>query len=101
MKSGLVRSLLKPGGNLTGIRPGGRIAKVLDLHLNIAPDTTSIFAPHNPAVGASIQSLAEVNRDARALGINVNIAEVSTGDELTAALHDLPEDTDALFLLTY
>ena len=100
VKSGLVQSLVKPGGNLTGIGSGGRIAKVLEFHMAIVPDTSRIYVPHNPPDDASVQSLAELEIGAAALGIELVVVEVITPDELTAALDNVPKDVDAIFLLT-
>ena len=45
VKSGIVGSLVKPGGNLTGIKVGGHSAKALDWLLKVAPDIKNIFVP--------------------------------------------------------
>lgn len=100
VRSGLVENLVKPGGNLTGIRTGGNIAKILEIQLAIDPYTDLIFVPHNPVDNASVQSLAELASGAADLGIELVVTEVSTDEELSAALADVPESTDFLFLLT-
>lgn len=100
VKSGLVREILQPGGNVTGVRSGGRIAKILELHLIIAPDTSRIFVPHNPADNASIQSLAELRNESSALGIDLVVIEVITDAGLSTALRNIPKDVDSIFLLT-
>ena len=100
VKSGLVQELRQPGGNVTGVRSGGRIAKILELHLEIAPDTSRIFVPHNPADNASVQSLAELRRESSALGIDLVVVEVATDTELSTAFREMPLDVDSIFLLT-
>jgi putative ABC transport system substrate-binding protein len=97
--SGLVDSLTHPGGNLTGIRTGGSIAKGLEWLLAIAPDTRRLFVPHNPEDSGSVQGLAELSEPAAALGLELVIAEVSTSDEFNAAMDAIPEDVDAIFVL--
>ena len=100
LKSGLVDDFLSPGGNLTGIRTGGHIAKIIELHLQIVPDTKHFFVPHNPADDASVQSLSELKRVTSGLGIDLTVAEVRTVEELSSALGRPPENVDSLFLLT-
>ena len=96
----MVENLVKPGGNLTGIRTGGQTAKILEIQQMIDSDTDLIFVPHFPADNASVQSLAELANGAAALGIELLVTEVSTDEELSVALGNLPEGTDFLFLLT-
>lgn len=97
--AGLVDSLIQPGGNLTGVRVGGSIAKQLGLIQTLAPGTARIYIPHNPDEGGSVSSLAETTAAAPGLGIEPVVAEVRTQDELSTALATIPEDVDAIFLL--
>ena len=45
VKSGIVKSLVKPGGNLIGIKAGGHSAKALYWLLKVVPDIKNIFVP--------------------------------------------------------
>ena len=96
--SGVVESLVRPGGNLTGVRGGGHLAKMLELLGRIAP-TTTCFVPHNPADNSSVQGLAELRQAADALGVELVTPEVRTSEELTAALGAIPPEVDAMLVL--
>ena len=100
VRSGLVQSLVRPGGNLTGIRTGGRISKILEIYTKINPDIRSIFVPHVAGDDSSVQSLDELESESSAMGLDLLVVEVSTGGELLSALRNVPGDADALFLLT-
>lgn len=100
LKSGLVDDFINPGGNMTGIRSGGQIAKIIELHLQIVPDTKRIYVLHNPVDDASVQSLNELQRVTSELGITLSVVEVANDDELSAALSKPPTDVDSIFLLT-
>ena len=99
VSSGIVNSLINPGGNLTGIRGGGHMAKMLDWLQRIAPATTRCFVPYNPLEGASVQALAELKKAARTLGVHLVIPEVRTSEELKKALSSIPRDIDAIVVL--
>ena len=99
VSSGVVDSLIKPGGDLTGIRGGGHMVKMLDWLLRIAPDTKRCFAPYNPEETASVQALAELEKAAGLLGVDLVAPEVRTSEELSERLSDLPLDADAIIVL--
>ena len=59
--SGVVESLLRPGGNLTGIRAGGFVPKNLEWLLRIAPESKHLYVPHNPnGIGIAPEHLERV-----------------------------------------
>lgn len=95
---GIVESLRAPGENVTGVRVGGSMGKVLEWLMTIAPDVRVVFVPHNPRDGGSVSGIAELTPAADLLGIELLIHEVTTADDLLAALADVPEEADALLL---
>jgi putative ABC transport system substrate-binding protein len=97
--SRVMESLTQPGGNLTGIRVGGGIAKGLDWLLAIVPGTTRLFVPHNPEDSGSVQGLAELSEAAATLDIELVISELRTPEEFDAAMNAIPEDVQAIFML--
>ena len=99
VKSGIVSSLAHPGGNLTGIRGGGVIPKLLEFLLVIAPHTERIFLLHNPDDRSSARSLADLTEAADKSGIELVVSEARTSDEVIAALDLVPENVDAYFHL--
>jgi putative ABC transport system substrate-binding protein len=87
--SGIVSSLVKPGGNS---------GKALDWLLKIVPDIKYISVPFNSNNIATVQSLQELQQAADKAGVTLAIHEVNNKEEL-ALLCYLPPETDALWLL--
>lgn len=98
-RAGVVESLIKPGGNLTGVQLRGSTPKSLEWLKAIAPDTKNIFVPISFDTGAARQSLADLQESAANVNLNVTVSEVSTRDELHASLSSMPEDAGAIFML--
>ena len=82
--AGLVESLARPGGNVTGITNlatelGG---KRLELLKEAAPNVTRVVALYDPANPATVRELKEVLRvAAHALGLTVRFWEVGAADD--------------------
>lgn len=97
--SGIVQSLVKPGGNLTGIKVGGNSGKALEWLLKIAPGIKNISVPFNSGNKATVQSLQELQQAADKIGVILAVHEVSNEKELFHLFENLPGETDALWLL--
>jgi putative ABC transport system substrate-binding protein len=97
--SGIVQSLVKPGGNLTGIKVGGNSAKALDWLLKVSPDIKKISVPFNSNGKATMKSLQDLQLAADKVGITLAAHEVSNKKELALFFENLPDETDALWLL--
>ena len=76
VRSGVVESLIRPDGNLTGVRSGGGISKRLQLLLAMAPGTTRLFLLHNPDDNNSVHGFADLQEAAAKLGIELVVSEV-------------------------
>jgi ABC-type uncharacterized transport system substrate-binding protein len=87
LEHGLVQSLNKPGGNLTGVSflVGALMAKKVELLHQLLPKTTLIGVLLNPSYPDSNAQLRDAQVAARALGKNVAVIEVSSDNELRAA----------------
>src|SRR5262249_19340353 len=97
---GLVDSLNRPGGNLTGtgLLSAETAAKRLELFLQLLPKTTSIGYLRNPSnpVYAEAET-REVQVAARAHGVRLVIANASRPSEIETAFADLVQQrADAL-----
>ena len=99
VESGIVQSLVKPGGNLTGIKVGGHSGKALDWLLKIAPDIKNISVPFNSKNRATVQSLQGLQQTADKVGVTLAVNEVNNKKELALLFEKLPDKTDALWLL--
>jgi putative tryptophan/tyrosine transport system substrate-binding protein len=99
---GLVASLARPGGNLTGVNFfGGELAaKRLELLRELVPTAARIAVLVNPASATIVETtLRDVEAAARAMGLQIHILNVSTSREIDAAFATLVlERADALLI---
>jgi ABC-type uncharacterized transport system substrate-binding protein len=102
VKLGLVASLARPGGNLTGINFFNveLVAKRLELLRELVPGASRVAALVNPSNAASSErSRREVEAAARAMGLQILVLNASTSREIDAAFAALAhERADALFV---
>jgi putative ABC transport system substrate-binding protein len=95
VKLGLVASLARPGGNLTGINffASELDAKRLALLHELVPKAARIAVLANPANAPATKSaLRAISDAARALGLQIQVLEASTGREIEAAFATLARD---------
>ena len=102
VRLGLVASLARPGGNLTGINflSGELVAKRLELLRELVPGATRVAVLVNPANATSAETtLRDVEAAARALGLQIHILNASNSREIDAAFATfVRERPDALFV---
>jgi putative ABC transport system substrate-binding protein len=99
---GLVSSLARPSGNLTGINlfANELEAKRLELLHQLVPEAKRIAVVVNPAdVMNTETTLREVGAAARSTGLQVHVLKASTAREIDEAFATIgPERPDALFV---
>jgi putative tryptophan/tyrosine transport system substrate-binding protein len=99
---GLVASLARPGGNLTGINffSGELTAKRLELLRELVPAATRVAVLVNPANAEYADTTArEVEAAGRAIGLQIQVLQASTILEINAVFATLVrERPDALFV---
>jgi len=102
VRLGLVASLARPGGNLTGINVFivELAAKRLELLRELVPAATRVAVLVNPTNAANTETtLRDVEAAARALGLQIQVLNASTSREIDAAFATLVrERPDALFV---
>jgi putative tryptophan/tyrosine transport system substrate-binding protein len=102
VKLGLVASLSRPGGNATGINffVAELTAKRLGLLRELSPKTARIGLLVNPSnVGNAERAVKDVTAAAGAIGLQVQVLNAGTSDEIDAALATLAgERADALLV---
>jgi putative ABC transport system substrate-binding protein len=101
VKVGLVRSLARPGGNLTGINFVGAelVAKRLGFVRQMVPTATRIGVLLNPTGPNSETTLREAQSTARATGLDIQALNASTSREINAAFATFVRDrSDALLI---
>ena len=102
VRLGLVPSLARPGGNLTGINFFNLelAAKQLDLLRELVPTASRVSVLVNPASTLnSAATLRDVDPAARVMGLQIQVLNASTSREIDAAFAAmLQERPDALFV---
>jgi putative tryptophan/tyrosine transport system substrate-binding protein len=101
--AGLVTSLARPEGNITGvlIAPAGTLAaKKLELLKEAVPGATRVafLAPADPGIRPQVQ---ETRQAATTLGIKLTVTEVQAGDYERAFAAVTAERPDALFVAAH
>ena len=103
VKHGLVASLARPGGNLTGVNllSTELTAKRLELLREMLPRASRIAVLVNPANTANTTTLREVEAAGRAIGFQTQIVNAGTSREIDTAFAAFArERPDAVFLGT-
>jgi putative tryptophan/tyrosine transport system substrate-binding protein len=100
---GLVQSLSRPGGNVTGLAtyaPGDWIAKRIEILRELVPGASKIALLVNPDNPVHRLTLAEeLPRTARSFGVALPIVEATTADELdTAFASAVAQHADAMIV---
>ena len=102
VKLGLVASLARPGGNVTGINffAAEVVAKRLALLHELVPKAVRVAVLVNPANAPIAETtLRDVQEAARAIGLQIHVLNASTSREIDAAFATLArERPDALFV---
>jgi putative tryptophan/tyrosine transport system substrate-binding protein len=98
---GLVASLSRPTGNVTGVTffGGALVAKQLELLHELIPQATVISVLVNPNFPGTAFQLRDVQEAARALGHPMHVLNASTGSEINTAFATIAQQrTDALLV---
>jgi len=101
VRLGLVASLARPGGNLTGINilSGELTAKRLNLLREMVPGAARIAVLVNPANVMTENALRDVAAAARVMGLQIQVLNASTSGEIDAAFATfVRERPDAIFV---
>jgi putative ABC transport system substrate-binding protein len=94
VRDGLVASLARPGGNLTGVSQlgdDGLTAKRLELLSELVPRAGVIALLVNPNSSAAERQIQDVQQAARAKGAQLSILKASTETEIDAAFASIIE----------
>jgi putative ABC transport system substrate-binding protein len=97
--SGLVDSLTNPGKNITGVMFGSQEEKRLDWFLQMVPDIKRIYIPYNPNDPSATAALSKVTAGAPRYGFEIVEYPVEDNDQISAAIENIPEDVDAIYML--
>jgi putative tryptophan/tyrosine transport system substrate-binding protein len=100
--TGLITSLARPGGNITGVSllsaelPGKR----LEILKEAVPQSARIAVLMNPTSPGSARQLRNLTEASRALGLHLHVVELRRPEELDGAFAAMTrEQVDALFVM--
>jgi putative ABC transport system substrate-binding protein len=99
--SGLVASLARPGGNITGlsIQQAGTSSKRLELLRDIVPGLHRIAIIFNAANPQTVTEMGEVQAVARTLGLEITPLEIRRAEDIAPVFATLKAQADALYVV--
>ena len=99
--SGLVASLARPGGNVTGLsnQQTDLAGKRLELLREIVPSLRRLAILANIGNPASVSEMRDVQAVAGTLGLQVTISEVQRSEDFAVAFEALKGKADALYVV--
>jgi len=97
--AGVVTSLTQPGGNVTGITFGPQEARRLEWFTKIDPAVKRLFIMYNPNDSSAVSAFKTASATAANLGLVIVPQKVNDTNGIAAALANLPENIDAIYLL--
>jgi putative tryptophan/tyrosine transport system substrate-binding protein len=99
---GLVASLARPGGNITGlsIQQTDTTSKRIELLREVIPALRRLTILANPNSPNVISELPEVQVAARTLGLDSAISEIKSAQDIPVAFEGLESRADALYVVT-
>ena len=100
--NGIVQSLARPGGNVTGlsIQPTELSSKRLELLRDIIPNVRRLAALVNNHFIGVAQEVVGIQTASAKLNIEANILEIQTAEDIEAAMATLAGQTDALYVFS-
>ena len=98
--SGLVASLARPGGNVTGlsILSSELAGKRIELLREVLPGLRRLAIIGNVGSVSSVLEIAEAQAAARKLGLDVDVLEIRRAEEIAPAFGTLKSDVQALYV---
>ena len=98
--SGLVASLAKPGGNVTGLslQAANLAGKRIELLREVVPDLRRLGVIFNVGNAQPVLEMEETKAAARALGLEVKPLEIRTAADISVAFDGVRAQADALYI---
>jgi putative tryptophan/tyrosine transport system substrate-binding protein len=97
---GLVASLARPGGNVTGLslQQTDTAGKRLALLREVVPGLRQLAIMANPNNSGSVQEMRDIEAAARTLGFEVATVEIRRAEDIAPAFGDIKGGADALYV---
>lgn len=99
VSTGLVQSLRRPGGPITGVTFTHQEPRRLDWLRRLVPGLKTIYVPYNSADPSPISNLVAIRGTAARLGLNLELAPLGHWEAVRQALSVPRPGVDALFML--
>jgi putative ABC transport system substrate-binding protein len=101
VEGGLVTSLARPGGNVTGLsgQATDYAGKRLELLREIVPSLRRVAIAANTNIVASLLQVHEIGKSARTLGLEAPLVEIRQGEDIAPAIAAIKDRADALFIV--
>ncbi|MGP4842605.1 ABC transporter substrate-binding protein [Marinobacter sp. 1Y8] len=96
----LVKSMDKPGANITGITDMLPIDKHLDMMLRIVPDAKRIGTVYNPGEANAVALVEQLDAKLKKRGLTLVKAAATKTSEVLAAARSLVGNVDTIYLTT-
>jgi len=98
--TGLVASLARPGGNVTGLatQMSDTIGKKLEFLREVVTDLRRLAIMANAGNPGSMLDMSEAEATARRLGLEVTTSEIRRAEDIVPAFEALRDRADALYL---
>jgi putative tryptophan/tyrosine transport system substrate-binding protein len=99
--SGLVASLARPGGNVTGLstQQAETAGKRIELLRELVPGLRRLAILANVGYPGAVLEVGEAKRAASALGLDVVIMDIRRGEDISAAFDALKGQAQALYVV--
>lgn len=97
---GLADRITVPGKNMTGVKSADFVPKEFEWLMIIVPTVKKVFAPYNPSDGGAVYGYNLLVDAAQKLNIELVTPKIGNAAEVQSALDEMPEDIDAIFMLT-
>jgi len=92
VQEGLVQSVTRPGGNVTGVQNGTTIPKALEWLHKIAPRARKVYVIYHPRDAVSQTAMRSFPEIAATLGFELVTRPVQSREEALAIVAQLPRD---------
>jgi putative ABC transport system substrate-binding protein len=98
--TGLVASLARPGGNVTGlsIQQPDTAAKRLELLRQVVPNLQRLAIIVNPGSSGAVSEMLEVQRAAKTLGLETSAIEIQRTEDIAPGFETAKCGADAVFI---
>ena len=98
--TGLVASLARPGGNVTGLanQLSDTVGKKLEVLREVVPDLRRLAIIANVGNPAAVLEMGEAQAAARKLGLEVTTPEIRRAEDIAPAFEALKDRADALYI---